>query len=160
MVGNSVLYYSLVSIIVSCYVVNQFFNENISHRKQIGILIILLSFCIFNWGVSTAFNYLKRYEKCNTILAKDIDSIIPDNALIYGAIRFWPFKMKSTYFCDHNGKENVPSEFDYLILNSQDEYSYKDVAIMQNVEATKDQYELIYTKQTKQYGIVTIWRHL
>ena len=85
---------------------------------------------------------------------------IPDDALVYGAIRFWPFKMKSTYFCDHNGKDNVPSEFDYLILNSQDEYSYKDLAIVQHIVATKDQYELIYTKQTKQYGIVTIWKHL
>lgn len=160
MVGNSALYYSLVSIIVCCYVVNQLFEKKINSRMQIGILIIMSLLCVFNWGVSTAFNYLKRYEKCNTILAKDIDVLVPDNSLVYGAIRFWPFKMKSTYFCDHNGKENVPSEFDFLILNSQDEYTYKDVAIMQHVVATKDQYELIYTKQTKQYGIVTIWKHL
>jgi hypothetical protein len=160
MVGNSVLYYSLVSIIICCYVANQLLDENISGRKQICILIILLSFCIFNWCVSTAFNYLKRYEQCNSILAKDINALVPDNSLIYGAIRFWPFKMKSTYFCDHNGQENVPSEYDYLILNSQDEHAYKDVVIMQHVEATKDQYELIYTKQTKQYGIVTILKHL
>ena len=160
MVGNSALYYSLVSIIVCCYVVNQVFGEKINKGKQVGVLIVMLLLCVFNWSVSTAFNYLKRYEKCNTILAKDIDEIVPDNSLVYGAIRFWPFKMKSTYFCDHNGKENVPSEFDYLILNSQDEYYYKGVAIMQHVEATKAQYELIYTKQTKQYGIVTIWKHL
>lgn len=160
MVGNSALYYSLVSIIVCCYVLDQLFDEKIHNRKQVGILIVMLLFCVLNWGVSTAFNYFKRYEKCNTILAKDIDSIVPDNSLVYGAIRFWPFKMKSTYFCDHNGKENNPSEFDYLILNSQDEYYYKDVAIVQHVVATKDRYELIYTRNTKQYGVVTIWKHL
>lgn len=117
-------------------------------------------FCIFNWGISTTFNYIKRYEKCNSILAKEIDFIVPDNSLVFGSIRFWPFKMNSTYYCDHNGMENIPTEYDYLILSSVDEQLFQDTELMKRIEDSKEKYKTIYTRNTKQYGTITIWRHL
>lgn len=161
MVGNSVLYYSLLSIVVCCMLIKDWFCQfNISNKRQSLLLLLCILFCIFNWGISTTFNYIKRYEKCNSILAKDIDTIVPDNSLVFGSIRFWPFKMNSTYYCDHNGMENIPTEYDYLILSSVDEQLFKDTELMKRIEDSKEKYKTIYTRNTKQYGTITIWRHL
>lgn len=158
MVGNSVLYFSLGSIIVFAAIFSDL-EKSLTHNKLRVVLILCLLFCIGNYSISIAFNYLKRYEKCNSILVKEVDSIIPDGALVFGAIRFWPFKMNTNYYCDHNGKELTPTEYDYLLFNSQDEMAYKDVHIVKNVKKSLDNYELIYTRDTKQYGTITIWKH-
>lgn len=157
MVGNSVLYFSLVSIILFAFC--GILEKQLSVRKRKMFLILCVVFCMVNFAISTTFNYLKRYEKCNSILEEDIDVLIPDNATVFGPIRFWPFKMNTNYFCDHNEKEMIPSEFDYLLFNSVDELLYQNVPIVQGVKTSMDKYELIYTKKTKQYGLVTIWKH-
>lgn len=159
MVGNSVLYFSLISIVLFGVLFNDLMESSFNQRKKITLIVLSCMFCVGNFAVSTLFNYGKRYEKCNSILTKEIDNIIPDNSLVFGAIRLWPFKMTSTYYCDHNGKENVPKEYEYLLLNSQDEVRYKDVQILMQVKESIGNYEQIYYRDTKQYGVVTIWKH-
>ena len=160
MVGNNALYFSIISIVLSGYVINRIVNnDNIGHRKQVIILVLSSLIIIGNMGISIAFNYIKRYEKCNSVLKNDIDVIIPDNSLIFGSIRFYPFKMNGTWYCEVNRKKNVPNHYDYLILSSQDEVISGNQGLMKKVLDKKYEYEQIYLKQTKQYGVITIWRY-
>ena len=158
MVGCSVLYYTLVSIVICCYVANKMFFD-LNSRKQLILSLLAICFCLGNFGISTIFNYCKRYEKCNSILVTEIDKIIPDNSLIFGSIRFWPFKMNGTWYCEVNRKKNVPDHYEYLILSSQDEAVSGNYGLMKQVLDKKYEYEQIYLKQTKQYGVITIWRY-
>lgn len=160
MVGNNALYFSIISIVLIGYVINRMVdNDGIGHKKQIFILVLSCLFVIGNMGITMVFNYVKRYEICNSVLKNDIDVIIPDNSLIFGSIRFYPFKMNGTWYCEVNRKKNVPNHYDYLILSSQDEVISGNQGLMKKVLDKKYEYEQIYLKQTKQYGVITIWRY-
>lgn len=161
MVGNSTLYFSIVSIVLCSCMMEHWINVVHIHynRKMIGVCCIVL-YCIGNYGLSLLHNYHK-YEKCNSILMNDINEYIPDNSLIFGSMRFWPFKMSAKWFCEMNRKNEVPKAYDYLIISSQDISSSDELnpQILRDVLETIENYDRVYERESKQYGLISIYKH-
>lgn len=161
MVGNSILYFSLGSLVVCGYAINQILcHAKITYKQQILTLCCISLFCLGNYVLSMGYNF-HRYEKCNSILATEIDAIIPDDVLIFGSIRFWPFKMQAKWFCEMNRKNEVPNVYDYLIISSQDISSQDELnpKILKNVLETIENYDKVYVRESKQYGLISIYKH-
>jgi hypothetical protein len=153
MVGINVVFFTATSIVITII----FLNEIFLHRKYANLVFwVVLLFCLFNYSVSLIYNYRIKYERCNSVLQAEINEIIPDNSVVFGALRLWPFKMKSVYYSDHYRKHDIPASYDYLLINSQDELVYETYNTIKNKETD---YKLIFKKETKQYGLVTVWRN-
>lgn len=160
MLGNSIIYFSLLSIVLCAYLANSFFDAPMVNCKRRKIIFGLLClYCLGNQAISMMYNYY-RYEKCNSILAKEISGIVPENKLIFGSMRFWPFLMNAEWFCEMNRKQNVPNKFEYIILSSQDvsERDELNPKIVKDVINKIEEYDIVYMRATKQYGLITIYK--
>lgn len=123
------------------------------YRKLIGILFVV--YCFGNIGISYFYNYKVKYEKCNTILQEDFQSIIPKDAIVYCPIRQYPMILENRCYSDHYRKE-LPSSYDYIIMNSQDADKYENSIEIQKI---LNDYEIISEWNTKQYGIVKLYKN-
>lgn len=119
------------------------------------LTIVFALYCIFNIGVSYYYNYHSKYEKCNTVLETELRAIIPEDAVVYTPLRQYPMLMQNTCYSDHSSK-TLPAQFDYIIQNSQDRDIY---ANSRKVYANMEDYEQIYERQTKQYGVIKVFKH-
>lgn len=119
------------------------------------ILGIFALYSFANMGISYYFNYKVKYEKANTVLAVELPSLIPHDAIVYTPIRQYPMLMHYTCFSDHTWTE-MPSSYDFIVQNSQDKDIYSN---SQRVYSTLDDYELIYERDTKQYGLIKVFKH-
>lgn len=113
-------------------------------------------FCLINLGLSYYYNYVVKYEKCNTVLQQELQSIIPEDAIVYTSIRQYPLLLKNTCFSDHYCKE-LPISYDYIVLNSQDANRYDNSV---EVQKLLDSYVLIFKRETKQYGQVRVYKNI
>ena len=123
-----------------------------SLKKLFFCGMILYSICCFS--LSCYYNFKVKFERCNSVLRHDFSMIIPKGAIVYGPIRQWFCAIETVYYSDHYRYE-LPLEFDYLIFNSQDKDLYEN---NEKVLPTIDSYKLIYCKETKQYGEVTVYK--
>lgn len=125
--------------------------------KRHEFFIGLYFFCAMNYGITLYYNYSK-YEDVNTSMENDISKIIPKNAVVFGPIRQWFCAMETNYYSDHY-RLSLPScdNFDYLIYNSIDSAIYNNY---RHFDGCFSDFELIYSKRTKAYGVVKVYKNI
>ena len=116
---------------------------------------VFAAYCLMNIGISYYFNYCLKYELCNSILQKELKAIIPSNAIVYVPLRQYPMLLANRCFSDHYWKI-LPETYDYIVLNNQDKDVYYNSIEIQKQLRT---YQLIYERDTKQYGTVKVFMH-
>lgn len=123
-------------------------------RYSKACITMFALYCVINIGLSYYFNYCVKYEKCNSILEKEIPDVIPQDAIVYTPIRQYPMVMRNKCYSDHY-RGNVPDRYDYIIINSQDEERYDNTGY---VLLHIDDYTLVYQKGTYQYGTIEVYK--
>lgn len=151
MVGYGWNYVSLISVILVAPLADALPLSR-SLKKWAFAGMVLYSIGCFS--LSYYYNYKVKYERCNSVLGQDISKIIPKGAVVYGPVRQWFCAIETTYYSDHYRYE-LPKEFDYMIFNSQDKELYENNEV---VSPLIDSYELIYNRDTKQYGEVMVYK--
>ena len=132
------------------------FIETVKEKKRFALIFI--AYCIFNFGLSYYYNYAVKYEKSNTVLTKELQEIIPQDAKVYGALRQWPFLMRTAYQSDHTCFPVHPQEeYDYIVLNSQD-MDRSATSYILPIDSTK--MNLVYSRATRQYGEVMVYKRI
>ena len=123
-------------------------------RKRLAVSIFV-SYAVVCLALSYVYN-AKKYEKCNTVMSKDLISIIPKESLVYGPICQYFCAIESRYYSDHY-YTNYPLQldFDYLIFNSRDLPLYP---MSQELFKRVSDYDLVYSRETKQYGKVQVYQ--
>lgn len=123
-------------------------------RYSKACITIFALYCVMNIGLSYYFNYRVKYEKCNSVLEKELAAIIPQDATVYTPLRQYPMVIKNKCYSDHYRGE-LPDKYDYIITNSQDADKYDN-----SVKASSklDEYKIAYQKETKQYGIIQLYK--
>lgn len=111
-------------------------------------------YCLLNLGISYYFNYKVKYEPCNTVLQKELRAIIPPDAIVYTPLRQYPMLLENRCYSDHYCRQ-MPEAYDYIVINSQDEDRYENTI---EIKAQLDQYDRVYEKYTKQYGVIEVFR--
>ena len=152
MVGLGLDYYVVIAtmLLAPCL-------DSIQNRKWLTPILAL--YCVMNLGISYYYNYMVKYEKTNTILATDLQSIIPQGAKVFGPLRQWPMVMGTDYQSDHTCYDVLPQEqYDFIILNSQDTPNYAPYKEILPIDESK--MELVYSRETKQYGVVEVYKKL
>jgi hypothetical protein len=132
-----------------------FVFERLNEKNRKISTIVFAVFFLVNFSASQLFNIQKR-EKINTVLQTDLKSILPCQSKVFGPLRFWPFSVHTDYISDHYRLEFPKmEEFDYVITNSQDEKIYPTYSYFQK---KKELFELIYSKDSKQYGVIEVYK--
>lgn len=157
MIGLASDYLVLLAIVVTADLSRVLFDgeKPLTKTLQCAYAATLL-YCLLNFGLTCYFNYGVKYEKTNTILAKEIDAIVPDSARVFGPLRQWSCKMHSTYYSELRGGYNRGSEYDYVITNSQDMLLTPEG--FQGFQQQIELYEPVYTRNTKQYGEIVVYK--
>ena len=149
MVGLGVDYVALIGTIMIAPCMEQL--QEWKHKKKIYALLALYG--VVNLGISYYYNYKVKYEKCNTVLEKELRDIIPEESVVFTSIRQYTAIMKTRCYTDHYWKQ-LPDTYDYIILNSQDKNVYYNSI---EIQKRMDDYKLIYVRETKQYGKVNVY---
>lgn len=154
MIGLGLDYVMLLNLIIVGGVLEYSSFRIFKHR---AFFLGLYFFCTMNYAVTLFYNYSK-YENVNTSMQNDISKIIPKNAVVFGPIRQWFCAMETRYYSDHYRLKLPPcNSFDYLIFNSQDQVIYHNY---RHFESCLSDFVLVYSKQTKAYGIVNVYKKI
>ena len=114
----------------------------------------LLLYAVVCLAFSYVYNAMK-YEKCNSVLEKDMAEIIPQGSLVYGPICMYFCAIDTHYYSDHYYTDSpLHFDFDYLIFNSRDLPLYP---MSQDLYGRVADYDLKYSRSTKQYGMVQVF---
>lgn len=151
MVGYGWSYVSLISVILVAPLADALPLSKLLKKWAFAGMVLYSMGC---FSLSYYYNYKVKYERCNSVLGQDVSKIIPKGAVVYGPLRQWFCAIETTYYSDHYRYE-LPKEFDYLIFNSQDKELYEN---NERVLPLIDSYELIYNRDTKQYGEVLVYK--
>lgn len=112
-------------------------------------------FCFLNVLVTVFYNYGVKYEKCNSVLGRELAEVIEEKATVFGPLRLWPCVMNTNYYSDHSRYKVLPASFNYILTDSQDEGKYP---AMIDVMHKIDNYEIVYCKDTRQYGTIKVYK--
>lgn len=139
------------------------FLERLLEKKGKWMLAAYCAYCIGCLGISYYYNYGVKFERANSVLAKDLQAIVPDEAKVFGPIRQWPLLMRTNYQSDHTVFSVESAEcYDFVILNSSDmnpEYEfYPNYEAVLPIDESK--MELVYEKLTRQYGLVQVYKNV
>ena len=144
-------------VIVAVFLVGSLFDSLLNREKRFRKLafagMVLYSFaCLV---LSYAYN-ISKYEKCNSVMGKELASMIPQGSLVYGPICQYYCAIDTRYYSDHYYTDlPLQLDFDYLIFNSRDLPLYPmSVEIYKRIP----EYDLIYYRDTKQYGTVQVFQ--
>ncbi len=152
MVGFGSNYFVLIATILIAP-----FMDMIGYEKKWKASLFII-FCVCNLGVTYWFNYSKQYDCVNRILEYDFQQLIPRGSKIFGPIRQWLLVMETDYHSDHAYFPiNNQEYYDFIILNSQDVPNYPIYEKM--VPKNSELMELIYERDTKQYGLIQVYRN-
>ncbi len=152
MIGLGLDYVALISTILIAPCVDRIKDKEIVYRRLAYYTIVI--YCLTNIGISYHYNYKVKYEKCNTVLHKELREIIPEDAVIFAPIRQYPLLLENKCYSDHYWKE-LPANYDYVVLNSQDKDVYENSI---QIQKKLEKYELVYERGTKQYGVVQVFK--
>lgn len=153
MVGLGLDYFVVICIILTG-VIYDTYSEKVKPKKVLcGVLACYIA---VNMLITIGFNY-KKYENSNETLNRDIKKIIEKNSLVFGSLRLWFFAQETNYYSDHY-RYDMPevNSFDYLLINSVDWEIYEPYELFTDC---LDQYEEVYTLETKQYGVVKVLKN-
>ena len=144
-------------VIVAVFLVGPLFDSLYDREKRYRKLafagMVIYSFaCLV---LSYAYN-ISKYEKCNSVLEKELALMIPQGSLVYGPICHYFCAFDTRYYSDHYYTDlPLQLDFDYLIFNSRDLPLYPmSVEIYNRIP----DYELMYSRDTKQYGMVQVFQ--
>ncbi len=108
---------------------------------------------------------IKKYEPMNSLLAKELVAIVPENAKIIGPIEFWMFLPKTQFkaiiyrWAHEVDYAQLPLEFDYYLSFSKDRHKIKNKYI-HKIDMTLRQYtgaKLVYEIFSKNYGKIELF---
>ncbi len=152
MVGIGLDYVVLVATVLSAP-----FLSKILEKKTKWVVAAFVAYCVFCLGISYYYNYGVKYEKANSVLAKELSAVVPVGAKVFGPIRQWPMLMETEYQSDHARfpVEDVES-YDFVILNSQDTAFFSTYDSFLPINDSR--LELVYEKPTRQYGVVQVYK--
>ena len=157
MVDLGLDYVVLIATVLLAVCVDKIEELKPIYRRIVYSLFVL--YCGLSMGISCYYNYKVKYERANTVLSDDLQSIIPQGAKVFGPLRQWPMVMGTDYQSDHTCFITLPQEqYDFIILNSQDTPNYAPYQELLPIDETK--MELIYSRETKQYGVVEVYRRV
>lgn len=151
MVGLGIDYVAITAV----FIFPQFIEDisiKISKRK----IVHWGATCFFlvNLALSYYYNYGIKYEKANSILSSEVKDVIPKGSKVFGSIRLWPFAMETQFISDHY-RYNLPEydDLEYIITCSQDLNNY---SIYNVYKPYLKKENVVYSKETRQYGIISI----
>ena len=152
MLGLGIDYVALVGVVLAA----PFLEQSLANRGK-WMSPVFVIYCLGCLGLTYYYNYAVKYEKANTVLAKELPAVVPDGSKVFGPIRQWPMLMKTNYQSEHTVLpiEAVES-YDYVILNSQDVELYPSYACFLPID--DDKMELMYERNTRQYGIIKVYK--
>lgn len=152
MVGLGLDYVALVGLVLVVPLL-----ERLLERNGGWTMLCFCAYCMGCLGISYYFNYGVKYEKANTVLAKELPSVVPVGSKVFGPLRQWPMLMQTDYQSEHTVLPigNV-DEYDYFIVNSQDVEFYSSYEAFIPIDESK--LELIYERPTRQYGTVQVYK--
>lgn len=155
MIGLSLDYVMAMELVVFASIFDTIYN-NSQHKKT--FIYSFYAYCLINFVVTISFN-ASKYSNDNDLLYKDVHRLIPSDSMCFGSIRQWFLVPETNFISDHYRGVMPPYEsFDYLIINSVDENNPKYTHY--NFFEDKSSYELIYSKDTKQYGVVSVYKNI
>lgn len=151
MVGLGIDYVALLATILLALL-----GDKIGYKKW--TVSLFAAYCFLNMMLSYYYNYAVKYEKANTVLTHDLQTIIPKNVKVFGSIRQWPIVMQTEYQSDHTCFEVLPqTEYDYIIYNSHDALIYSPYQTILPIDTLR--MELVYERETKQYGLIKVYHN-
>lgn len=143
-------------VLIATILLTVFWDE--AGYKKKWAVVLFICFCVMNLGVTYSYNYIKHYERANTVLQHDLQHIVPKGAKVFGPIRQWPMLMETDYHSDHAYfRINKQVEYDYIILNSQDIPRYQPYKEILPINDSI--MKLVYEKETKQYGLIQVYKN-
>jgi hypothetical protein len=150
MIGLGLNYFILIGIVLFVP-----FAEKLSTKKWGGEFITVC--CLGYLSLSVFYNYKVKYEPVNSALAEILQETIPKGSKVFGPIRQWPMLMETEYVSDH-AKYDIgkATDYDYVITNSQDIGCFP--VYQEFIPVLKDHFDLISEKQTRQYGLIQVYR--
>ena len=122
-----------------------------SMRKWVSSVFFV--YCAACMALNAIYNYGMEYEKCNSVLVKEIDSVIPPGSSVFGPLKQWYFAKDTRYYSEFYRLE-LPEKFDYIISDSKSDKFWLFPSVMSKI---KD-YELVYSKKTRQYGEIAVYK--
>lgn len=129
--------------------------EQLMQRKW--LVTVFCVYCLGVLGLSYYYNYVVKYEKANSVLSAELQTVIPKGAKVFGPIRQWPMLMETDYQSDHTCHPILPiGDYDFVVVNSQDEQIYGAYRCLLPVD--EDVMALVYEKNTLQYGVVKVYK--
>lgn len=153
MIGFASKYLVLIAIVITADLCRVLFEQDkVCVRRIRWIYASLVGYCLFNLCFTYYLNYGVYYERANSVLAKEIDSIVPDSSVIFGRMSQWPCKMHSQYSSELRGYD-MQKKYDYVITTSQN-LSERFQGFQQQIGL----YEPVYTRNTKQYGEIVVYK--
>jgi hypothetical protein len=135
----------------------------INNNRSRFILIALSSYLIVLLGANIYYD-VNKYEPANSLLAKELAVIVPENAKIIGPIEFWMFLPKTRFkatiyrWAQEVDFVQLPLEFDYYLLFSKDRHNKNKY--INKINKTLRQYtgaKLVYTTYSKNYGKIELF---
>ena len=133
-----------------------FIGRMLEQRRRCMVIGFVI-YCVGCMGISYYYNYGVKYEKANSVLTQELQSVVPKGARVFGPLRQWPMLMQTDYQSEHTVLpiERVEA-YDFFILNTQDTAFYSTYKTFLPIDESKLQ--LVYEKSTKQYGIVQAYK--
>ncbi|MBN2399727.1 MAG: glycosyltransferase family 39 protein [Candidatus Aminicenantes bacterium] len=107
---------------------------------------------------------IKKFEPMNSLLARELEAIVPENAKIIGPVEFWMFLPKTQFkatiyrWPQEVDFRQLPLEFDYFLLFSRDRHNKN--RYINKINDTLRQYsgsKLIYETYSKNYGKIELF---
>lgn len=128
-----------------------------SFKKSKIIMFVAIVGCVALMGMSYYYNYFVKYERTNSVMAKELKDVVEEGSVVFGPLRQWPMLMETDYQSDHSIFP-VNRDYDYIIINSQDAYISKFVTYSEILPIDESKYSVVYNRETNQYGSVVVYK--
>lgn len=138
-------YFFLLSVFVLMFLLTSVSSQKIKYY-------ILTFFVIFG-GLNlslTLYNNIKRNDKNNLLLEKELRKIIHKDAFVGGALNFWFFVPHSDFISYYNRRGISVDDCEYIIIDQIDSDFYN------KYNERNEDYSVVYEQNTKHYGMVKV----
>ena len=162
MIANATCYLCSISLVVFAYIF-PIWRTSLALKWQTPMQIALAAYIVLNFAIITIFNWYFRYDKINSILQEEIDAVIPDGSKVYGTQDMWCFKMNSNFRSIVSRlPDREPEYYDYVLTDERLETKYDSnflVTFHQMIDYAEENWELVYCRNSKQYGKIRVFKN-